>query len=81
MVLGGQPVQVNDSPDVHDFTFTPSISLWLVCDDEAEIGELAAHLGKDGGGKELMPLGNYGFSRQFAWVVDRFGVSWQLILP
>jgi len=29
-------------------------------------------------GKALMPLDNYGFSKQFAWVQDRFGVSWQL---
>lgn len=32
-------------------------------------------------GKVLMPLGEYGFSRRFGWVNDRFGVSWQINLP
>ncbi|MEL6662392.1 MAG: VOC family protein, partial [Pseudomonadota bacterium] len=29
----------------------------------------------------LMPMDNYGFSQRFAWVNDKFGVSWQLNLP
>ena len=28
-----------------------------------------------------MPIEDYGFSQKFGWLVDRFGVSWQLDLP
>ena len=77
--LRGQTVLCSDSPIQHDFTFTPSISLFVTCEDEAEIERLTAALGD--GGKVLMPLDNYGFSQRFAWVEDRFGVSWQLNLP
>lgn len=32
------------------------------------------------GGKVLMPLDKYPFSRHYGWIQDRYGVSWQLIL-
>jgi predicted 3-demethylubiquinone-9 3-methyltransferase (glyoxalase superfamily) len=44
----------------------------------AEIDRLSAAL--ESGGQVFMPLDNYGFCRKFAWVNDRFGVSWQLNL-
>lgn len=34
----------------------------------------------DGGGAVLMPLDSYPFSDRYSWVVDRFGLSWQLML-
>lgn len=77
--IGGMAVMVSDSYVKHAFSFTPSLSLFLTCADEAEIERLSAALAEGGG--VLMPLDNYGFSRRFAWVNDRFGVSWQLNLP
>ncbi|MEV8070717.1 VOC family protein [Streptomyces sp. NPDC085995] len=77
--LAGQEFMCIDSPARHEFTFTPAISLFVQCADEAEIDRLYAALGQQGA--ELMPLGDYGFSRKFGWVNDRFGVSWQLNLP
>jgi predicted 3-demethylubiquinone-9 3-methyltransferase (glyoxalase superfamily) len=76
--IAGQTILCIDSAMKHDFTFTPSFSLFVTCESEEQIRKLAAALAE--GGAELMPLNNYGFSRQFAWVNDRFGVSWQLIL-
>lgn len=76
--VAGQAVMCSDSYVKHGFTFTPSVSLFVDCESEEEIRRLATNLAE--GGAELMPLGNYGFSRQFAWVNDRFGVSWQLNL-
>jgi len=76
--IGGQEVLCMDSPAHHEFTFTPSVSLFVRCDSPEEIERLATTLSD--GGAELMPLGDYGFSTRFAWVSDRFGVSWQLHL-
>jgi predicted 3-demethylubiquinone-9 3-methyltransferase (glyoxalase superfamily) len=76
--LGGKPMMAIDSAGPHQFTFTPAISMWIECSSSTEIERLSAALGA--GGAALMPLGNYGFSRQFAWVADRYGVTWQLNL-
>ena len=76
--IAGIRVRSTDSPPIHEFNFTPSTSLFVECEDEAELDRLAASLSE--GGSFLMPPGDYGFSRKFAWTEDRFGVSWQLNL-
>jgi predicted 3-demethylubiquinone-9 3-methyltransferase (glyoxalase superfamily) len=76
--LAGQEFLCSDSFVVHDFSFTPSFSVWIEVESEEELQRLYAALGD--GGAALMPLGEYGFSRRFGWVNDRFGVSWQLNL-
>ncbi|MDG3008839.1 VOC family protein [Rhodococcus sp. D2-41] len=77
--LAGQRILVSDSAIPHAFDFTPSTSLFVDCADRAELEHLVQALAADG--STLMPLGEYGFSTAFAWVADRFGVSWQLNLP
>jgi len=77
--LGGSEWQLFDSAPVHAFTFTPSTSIFVDCDDEAQLRRIADLLGE--GGSMMMPLDNYGFSTLFTWIADRFGVSWQLNLP
>lgn len=49
------------------------------CDTEEEVNELYQKLLD--GGQALMPIGDYGFSKRFGWLNDKFGVSWQLNLP
>jgi len=74
--LSGRTFIAFDSPQEHPFTFTPSISLFVQCDTEDELNRLFEKLSE--GGEILMPLGEYPFSEKYAWINDRFGVSWQL---
>jgi len=76
LVLDGLEVMFYDSFMHHDFTFTPSVSLFVHCESADEVDRLADAL--SAGGSVLMPTGDYGFSKRFAWVTDRFGVSWQV---
>jgi predicted 3-demethylubiquinone-9 3-methyltransferase (glyoxalase superfamily) len=74
--IANQVVMCIDSPVKHEFDFTPAFSFFVECESEDEFGRLYSELA----GTVLMPIGDYGFSRQFAWINDRFGVSWQLNL-
>jgi predicted 3-demethylubiquinone-9 3-methyltransferase (glyoxalase superfamily) len=76
--IGGQTIRCIDSVVKHGFSFSPAISLFVDCESEDEIMRLTSALSERG--DTLMPLNNYGFSRKFAWITDRFGVSWQLNL-
>ncbi len=76
--LGGQRFMCIDSSVKHDFTFTPATSLYVTCHSEEEVDRLFRRLSE--GGQVLMPLDAYPFSERFAWVADRYGVSWQLAL-
>ena len=76
--LAGTEYMASENTAKHPFTFTPAISIFIECEDEDEITRLHKELSKDG--KELMPMDNYGFSRKFCWIEDRYGVSWQLNL-
>lgn len=77
--LGDSEFMCIDTPVKHDFTFTPSMSIFVDCESPAELERVFAALSE--GGEVFMPLDDYGFSRRFGWTNDRFGVSWQVNLP
>ena len=77
--LGDTDFVCIDTPVEHDFTFTPAISIFVDCESDFELERVFAALSE--GGAVFMPLGDYGFSKKFGWVSDRFGLSWQLNLP
>lgn len=74
--LNGQEFMCIDSPAKHAFTFTPATSLFITCDNEAEVDSLFSKLSE--GGQVLMPLDAYPFAKRYGWCNDRFGVSWQI---
>lgn len=76
--LNGKPFICSDSYVKHEWTFTPAISLYVECQSGPELERLFDKLSENG--KVYMGLDNYGFSRKFGWVGDKFGVTWQLNL-
>jgi predicted 3-demethylubiquinone-9 3-methyltransferase (glyoxalase superfamily) len=63
-LAGQRMMALNGGPS---FTFTSAFSLFVACEDQAEIDRYWARL--TDGGKEV----------QCGWLVDKFGVSWQIV--
>ncbi len=77
-VIDGTEYMASENTFEHSFTFTPSISIYVNCEDEDELDLLFQKLSENG--SVMMEPDNYGFSKKFGWVSDRYGVSWQLNL-
>lgn len=66
------------------FKFNPSISFILNFDPSRDknakenLNKMWKEFKK--GGKVLMPLNKYPFSKWYGWIQDKYGVSWQLLL-
>lgn len=65
--LAGQWFSAMDGGTDHAFTFTPGLSLQVDCADQPEIDRLWEAL-------SAVPE-----AEQCGWLVDRFGVSWQIV--
>ncbi|WP_120004079.1 VOC family protein [Nesterenkonia muleiensis] len=77
--VGGQVLMIQDSLVKQDFDFTPSMSIAVVVDTAEEFSRITESLAE--AGEYLMEPGDYEFAQNFAWVKDRFGVTWQINHP
>lgn len=59
------------------FKINPSVSFHVRCSTIEEVDSFYKKLSEEG--KVLMELAEYPFSKRYAWVEDKFGVSWQVI--
>jgi len=60
------------------FTINPSVSFLIACTSREEVDTLWNQLIE--GGSAMMNLDRYPFSDHYGWVVDKFGISWQIML-
>jgi predicted 3-demethylubiquinone-9 3-methyltransferase (glyoxalase superfamily) len=59
------------------FKPNPSISFFAISESDEEIDELYKKLSE--GGMVMMPLDKYDWSERYAFVQDKFGLSWQIM--
>lgn len=72
---GQQFIAMDGGPE---FTFTPAVSFFVSCASEVGLDHYYTQLSE--GGSVLRPLNKYPFGEKFAWVTDKYGISWQLYL-
>jgi predicted 3-demethylubiquinone-9 3-methyltransferase (glyoxalase superfamily) len=60
------------------FKINPSISFFVTCTTDEEIERVWKKLSE--GGKIMMALNEYPWSKKYGWVADKFGMTWQLML-
>lgn len=58
------------------FKLNQAISFFVYCESDEKIEKVFNKLSE--GGKVIFPLDKYDWSPRYAWVVDKFGLSWQL---
>ena len=75
--LGGRVFQaINAEPA---FEFNNSFSLVVMCPTQKDLNSKWEKLISNGG-KVVMPLDKYDFAESYGWLVDEFGLSWQVFL-
>ena len=83
--LNGTEYMVSESNFNHAWSFSPGVSIFVEHDSDSAIQTLFEKLASDGG-KVMVPLdsydsGDYGFGKKFGWCEDKYGISWQFVLP
>ena len=77
--LNGQVFMAIDANNGEELPMNPAMSLYVTVKDPMEMERLFSGLKKEGA--ILMPKTEMPPYREFAWVQDKFGVSFQLALP
>lgn len=75
-IEGHDFVAINGGPI---FQINPTISFFVNCETTQEIDRLWGKLSESG--TVMMELDSYPFAERYGWIQDKYGVSWQLILP
>jgi uncharacterized glyoxalase superfamily protein PhnB len=79
LIVNGQRFLCVDRTTNNRKTGVPSQSIYVECTSELEIDTTFKALSE--GGEVVKPLKDYGFSRKFGSLIDKYGTSWLLNLP